>query len=357
MLETPMRMPDLATTGSPMTLIRILATVGDAVTRGQTILEVETDKAVMNVESTVDGVLKSLAVEEGAEVVAGQVVAVFEVRQSGSAASIIQNVAPAPVSVSRASTATAAAKSPPAPVVATSDRVSFFARNRARREKAGASRWTRSLTLSVVERVVARRTQASKQTVPHFYLQTSVNAEGLVKRRAAAEARKPVWDAFFVIAAARALREHPRFGYRFDDDKLTPHGEGAIGVAVDLDGDLYTIAIDDPTSQDVEQVSDSIRAQVDRLKTGDPRGRPTRPTSLTISNLGGSNVEIFTAVVNTPEAAILAVGKIMPSAVVVDGQVVVQNRVNLTLSVDHRVAGGKAAAGFLGAIVRELESF
>ncbi|APW59380.1 Dihydrolipoyllysine-residue acetyltransferase component of pyruvate dehydrogenase complex [Paludisphaera borealis] len=350
-----MRMPDLATTGSPMTLIRILATVGDAVTRGQTILEVETDKAVMNVESTVDGVLKSLAVEEGAEVVAGQVVAVFEVRQSGSAASIIQNVAPAPVL--RASTATAVAKSPPAPVVATSDRVSFFARNRARREKAGASRWTRSLTLSVVERVVARRTQASKQTVPHFYLQTSVNAEGLVKRRAAAEASKPVWDAFFVIAAARALREHPRFGYRFDDDKLTPHGEGAIGVAVDLDGDLYTIAVDDPTGQDVEQVSDSIRAQVDRLKTGDPRGRQARPTSLTISNLGGSNVETFTAVVNTPEAAILAVGKIMPSAVVVDGQVVVQNRVNLTLSVDHRVAGGKAAAGFLGAIVRELESF
>jgi pyruvate dehydrogenase E2 component (dihydrolipoamide acetyltransferase) len=347
-----MRMPDLATTGSPMTLIRVLVSVGDAVTRGQPILEVETDKAVMNVESTVAGVLTNLAVEEGAEVVAGQVVATFEVKQSTLPPSIIQNDESEAVVVASVSAPARASA-----VAATSERVSFFARNRARREQAGAERRARTLTLSLAERVVARRTQVSKQTVPHFYLQTSVNAEGLVKRRAAAEGRKPVWDAFFVIAAARALREHPRFGYRFDEDKLTLHGEGAIGVAVDLDGDLFTIAIDDPAGKDVEQVSEAIRAQVDRLKTGDPRERQARPASLTVSNLGGSNVETFTAVVNAPEATILAVGKIMPSAVVVDGGIVVQNRVNLTLSVDHRVAGGKSAAAFLGAIVRELESF
>ena len=77
---------------------------------------------------------------------------------------------------------------------------------------------------------------------------------------------------------------------------------------------------------------------------------------MTVSNLGGSNVESFAAVINPPESAILAVGKIMPVVTVVDGQVAVQDRVNLTLSVDHRVASGKYAAGFLGAIVKELES-
>lgn len=342
-----MRMPDLATTGSPMTLIRIIAAVGDAVTRGQTILEVETDKAVMNVESTVDGVLKSIDVEEGAEVVAGQVIAVFEVEQA-AATSRGESGPPAP----SPSMAGAPMVLPAASAAGNrSSRTSFFARNRARRAGiVGDS----SLPLSVVERVVARRTQASKQTVPHFYLQTSANAEAMTRRRAAAEGRKPVWDAFFVIASARALRVHPRFGYRFDEDKLTPHGEGAIGVAVDLDGDLHTIAVDDPADKGVEQVSDEIRAKVDQVRTGESRGRSA---SFTISNLGGSNVETFTAVVNAPEAAILAVGKIKPTVVADDGRIAVQDRVNLTLSVDHRVAGGKAAAAFLGAIVRELESF
>jgi pyruvate dehydrogenase E2 component (dihydrolipoamide acetyltransferase) len=125
-------------------------------------------------------------------------------------------------------------------------------------------------------------------------------------------------------------------------------------VAADLDGDLYTVAVDDPAGKDVDQVSDAIRTRIDRIKSGDSKGTPT---SFTISNLGGSDVETFIAVVNPPEAAILAIGKITPSAVVEDGRVVVQDRVNLTLSVDHRVAGGKAAAAFLGAIVRELESF
>jgi len=348
-----MKMPDLATTGSPMKLVRVLAAVGEAVRRGQAIMEVETDKAVMNVESTVDGVLTRLDVEEGSEIEAGQVVAVFEVGGSSSRAPVIQNEAAA----TAMQAATAAGATTPSPDSAASDRVSFFARNRARRSRVEESPAMRSLPLSLAERVVARRTQASKQSVPHFYLQTSANAEGLARRRAEAEGRKPAWDAFFVIAVARALREHARFGYRFDDDKLTPHGGGAIGVAVDLDGDLYTIAIDDPSGNGVEAVSDDIRAQVERLKSGDLRGRQARATSLTVSNLGGSNVESFTAVVNAPESAILAVGKIMPSVVVVDGRVAVQNRVNLTLSVDHRVAGGKAAAGFLGAIVREIESF
>jgi pyruvate dehydrogenase E2 component (dihydrolipoyllysine-residue acetyltransferase) len=77
---------------------------------------------------------------------------------------------------------------------------------------------------------------------------------------------------------------------------------------------------------------------------------------LTVSNLGGSGIESFAAVINPPESAILAVGKVMPAVAVAEGQVVVQNRVNLTLSVDHRVASGKYAAEFLRAIVRELES-
>jgi len=98
-----------------------------------------------------------------------------------------------------------------------------------------------------------------------------------------------------------------------------------------------------------------IAEGVARLRSGDPQARLGRTASLTVSNLGGSGIESFAAVINPPESAILAVGKVMPVVKVVEGQVVVQNRVNLTLSVDHRVASGKYAAEFLGAIVQELE--
>ena len=348
-----MRMPDLATTGSPMTLIRILAAIGEAVTRGQTILEVETDKAVMNVESTVDGVLKSLAVEEGAEVVAGQVVAIFEVRPSSLPPRIIQNDAAAMVSQASASTATPMS-SPPSTVAANADRISFFARNRAR---AGWDVAAGAIADAQRCRAGRRQADAGEQADRSAFLPPDVGeCRGLVKRRAAAAEPKPVWDAFFVIAAARALGDTP------------------------LRLPLRRRQVDAPrTRRDRRGRRSRRRPLHDRDRRSNRQGRPSRSpmrscagravegrrrpgaagaaTSLTISNLGGSNVETFTAVVNTPEAAILAVGKIMPSAVVVDGRIVVQNRVNLTLSVDHRVAGGKAAAGFLGEIVRELESF
>ena len=143
--------------------------------------------------------------------------------------------------------------------------------------------------------------------------------------------------------------------YRFEDDHLVPQGVDAVGLAVDLEGDLFTLAIEQPADKTLEEISREIAEGVARLRSGDPRARMARAAALTVSNLGGSGIESFAAVINPPESAILAVGKVMPVVTVVDGQIAVQNRVNLTLSVDHRVASGKYAAGFLAAIVRELE--
>ncbi|WP_210420469.1 2-oxo acid dehydrogenase subunit E2 [Aquisphaera giovannonii] len=348
-----MRMPDLATTGSPMRVVRLLAAAGDEVARGQPILEVETDKATMEVESTVAGRLVAIAVEVDDEVLAGQLIATFAVESAGAAwVAPAAKLAPSHPAPAEDRTARASAAASPA-----SDRPSFFARNRARRSVQPTSSKRASLALSLAGRVVARRMQEIKRTVPHFYVQASANAGGMVRRRDAAEGPRPAWDAFFVVAAARALREHPRFAHRYDQEKLVPHGGGAIGVAVDLDDDLYTITVDDPAAKEVERVSAEIREQVDQLRSGDPKARQPRPASMTVSNLGGSGVESFAAIVNAPEASILAVGSVLPAAVVESGGIFVQDRVRLTLSVDHRVAGGKAAAAFLHAIVRGLESF
>ncbi|MBI1830799.1 MAG: 2-oxo acid dehydrogenase subunit E2, partial [Planctomycetes bacterium] len=211
--------------------------------------------------------------------------------------------------------------------------------------------------LSPIQRTVGRRMQTSKQTIPHFYLQASANAEPMIVRRKAVAPKKLVWEALFVCAASNALKQFERMCGRLEEGDLVVPETDAVGVAVDVQGDLYVVGVAAPRSKTPEQISDEIRAAVRRLEAGDLEARAIHPTNLTITNLGASNVESFAAIINPPEAAILAIGKIAPAAVVQEGQVVIQNRVSLTLSVDHRIVNGKYAADFLSAIIREVEAF
>jgi pyruvate dehydrogenase E2 component (dihydrolipoamide acetyltransferase) len=198
--------------------------------------------------------------------------------------------------------------------------------------------------------------QESKATIPHYYLQMSAKAGAMIARRRSTPGEKTAWDAYFAFAAARALKKYPRLCAQMVDGALVPSPADAVGVAVDLEGDLFVISIRAPASKAPETISAEIRAQVQRLKEGDPEARKIRPNHLTITNLGATGVEAFTAIINPPEAAILAVGKIAPSVVAVDGQMAIQERVMLTLSVDHRIVNGRYAAEFLAEIVRELEA-
>ena len=233
----------------------------------------------------------------------------------------------------------------------------MFARNRQKAAEAAAGPTTAApLALSLAQRTVAKRMQESKQTIPHFYLQTSVNAEPMRARRAAAAGEKPVWDAFIAHAAGKALKQFDRLCTSFRDGALIPQAVDAVGIAVDLDGDLYVVQVTAPAAKTPEQISTEIRALVQRLRDGDPEVRRVRPGNLTISNLGATGVEAFVPIVNPPEAAILGVGAVAPAVVALDGQVAIQNRVTLTLAVDHRVVNGRYAADFLQSVVRELEA-
>ncbi|MFO0906996.1 MAG: 2-oxo acid dehydrogenase subunit E2 [Isosphaeraceae bacterium] len=341
-MDVPLKMPDLATTGVGVKVLRWLVAPGSTIQRGDVILEVETDKAVMQVEAATAGVLKAIVAAEGSEVDAGETIALLE----GDAVD-----APPPPREPAQVARTAPSRTTRPVATEVGGRQSFFARNRAARTSRGPA----AIPLSVPQKVAARRLAESKRTVPHFYLQMSVDAGPMVARRKAAGG-KLAWDAFFVRAAALALGSFERMRCRFEDDRLIPAPGIAIGVAVDVEDDLFTLAIEAPAGKSLEAISGEIRAGVERLRAGDPDARVGRPACLTISNLGGSGVESFAAVINPPESAILAVGKVMPVVAVVDGQFVMQERVNLTLSVDHRVASGKHAAGFLKAVVKELET-
>jgi pyruvate dehydrogenase E2 component (dihydrolipoamide acetyltransferase) len=346
-----MKMPDLATTESEIRIVRWLIEPGEKIERGQPLVEVETDKATMEVESAVSGVLAEVRSQVEEEVSVGQVIAVLEVAEAAPgvlAAGVAQDsqvAAPAAASPVAAAPAARAAAGP----------AGMFARNRA--AAAAPAAQTAGIPLSIAQRTAARRLQESKQTVPHFYLQTSVNASAVVARRKAAEPAKLAWDAFFVLAVARAIAKFDRFRCRLDGERLVPVESDAIGVAVDEDGELYVIPIASPAAKTVEQIAGEIRQGVERLRSGDSEVRRIRPALMTVTNLGVCNVEGFIPIINPPEAAILGVGRVMPVPVVQDdGRIGVEQRVTLTLSVDHRVASGRYAGDFLGGIVKELES-
>jgi len=355
-MDFEIKMPDLSTTEAEVVVIGWLVEVNQKVKRGQALLEIETDKASMEVESVVSGVLKQVLAQPDDRVEVGQVVAIIET----------DDQPPSDASTSEAAAQTVAggepvSETPPPPppaAVPGPARGGLFARNRESARAGGdaASAEPPSIAVSPSHRRAAERLQQSQQTVPHFYLQTSASAENLIARRAACSGTKTAWDAFFVYAAARALKRHDRMAYRYEDGKLIRQPSDAVGVAVDVDGDLFVVPITDPASQTPEQISDRLRQLVERLRSGDPEARRIRPGWMTVSNLGVSGVESFAAIVNPPESAVMAVAKIAPVPVARQNQVVIEQRVNLTLAIDHRVVSGRYAADFLNSIVQELES-
>ncbi len=349
-MEVEMKMPDFSTTGAEVKVTKWLVEIGQPVRRGQPLLEIETDKAAMEVGSVATGTLKEVRAQPGDQVAAGQVIVVIEAegRVGGEADSAAAEMARTPAGTEQPAMQPAIL---PSAQKAKSD--SLFARNRRRAQ--GRARGPQPLPLSAAQRTVARRMQESKRTVPHFYLQTPANAEPMVARREAARPKKLVWDAFFVWAAGRSLQRFERMCCRFEDDRLVPQGTDAVGVAIEVDGDLFVTPVDAPASKSPEHISDEIAAAAGRLQSGDAEAKRIHPACLTVTNLGASSVESFAAIVTPPESCVLAVGRVAPAAVAENGTVGIQNRVSLTLSVDHRVVNGRYAADFLGDIVQELE--
>jgi pyruvate dehydrogenase E2 component (dihydrolipoamide acetyltransferase) len=353
-MDVEMKMPDLATTGGELRIMAWLVEVGAQVTRGAPLLEVETEKATMEVESIATGVLKRVLAEHGTSVAVGQVIALIATTATAAVGGSPVTEAAGPAA-QPARPATAAAPDADAAVrSAAAAARGLFARNRSR-SPAPAGGGT-AVPMSPAQRTVARRMSESKRTAPHFYLQRAFDATRILARRAAPGGDALVWDAFFVVAAGRALQRYERMRCRMDGEHRCPSAADAVGVAVDLDGDLFVVPIARPAARPLPEVSADIRRAVERLRAGDPDLTRVQAADLTISNLGGAGVDAFIPIINPPEAAILGIGAITPQAVVVDGAVVARPRGMLTLAVDHRVANGKYAAAFLGEIVAQLEA-
>ncbi|MBM4440820.1 MAG: 2-oxo acid dehydrogenase subunit E2, partial [Candidatus Rokubacteria bacterium] len=215
---------------------------------------------------------------------------------------------------------------------------------------ASASRAAGAPSVGTVWRVMAERMTQSWTTVPHFYLVREVNASRLISWREAAAKRtgaKITYTDLLVKLVAAALVEHPRVRVSWKDGALIQHDEINIGLAVAIEDGLVVPVIHRADTLSLAEIAARREELVTRAQSGKLRPADITGGVFTISNLGMYGVDAFNAIVNPPQAAILAVGRIADRVVPVNGQPAVQPTMVLTLSCDHRAIDGARAAQFL----------
>jgi pyruvate dehydrogenase E2 component (dihydrolipoamide acetyltransferase) len=217
--------------------------------------------------------------------------------------------------------------------------------------------------LSSIRSIVARRMSQSVREAPHFYATVTFAAEKLLEFRSTLRTMAEVHEDFtapsvndlIVVAASRALVRHRDINATFAEDRIIHHRGVHIGIAVAFDGGLIVPVLRDADHKSVSALATESRDLSARARDGRLRPEEFRGSTFTVSNLGMFGIEQFTAIINQPEAAILAVGAVRDEPVVRDGAVVPGKVCSLTLSSDHRVIDGAAAARFLADLKSLLE--
>ncbi|MDI6772720.1 MAG: dihydrolipoamide acetyltransferase family protein, partial [bacterium] len=208
-------------------------------------------------------------------------------------------------------------------------------------------------TLSAAWRRMAERTTQSWTSAPHFYLLRDVDAGRLVAWRERWQKRFKVdltYTDLLVKLLAAALQEHPRLNSRWLDGTIVSNPEINVGLAVAVEAGLLVPVIHRADQQSVRQIADRRKDLVSRAQAGKLRAEDLIGGTFTISNLGMYGVDVFNAIINPPQAALLAVGRIADRVVAVKGRPAVRPMMTLSLSCDHRVVDGARGARFLEAL-------
>jgi len=213
--------------------------------------------------------------------------------------------------------------------------------------------------VSQMRKTIARRLGESKFSAPHFYLTVEIDMDASMAQRKAANNYSPVkisFNDFVVKACALALRDHPTVNSSWHGDKITQHDHVHIGVAVAVDDGLLVPVIKHADHKSLSQLNQEVKTLAGKAKNKKLSLEEMQGNTFTISNLGMFGIEEFTAIINPPDACILAVGTIVEKPVVRDGQIVVGHMMKVTMSCDHRVVDGASGAKFLQTLKTILEN-
>ncbi|HID24480.1 MAG TPA: pyruvate dehydrogenase complex dihydrolipoamide acetyltransferase, partial [Planctomycetaceae bacterium] len=396
-------------------LLKWLKKEGDVVEAGDIIAEAESDKATMELEAFDAGVLKKILVPEGGKVPVGGTIAIIadddedisdvlqeESQAKGRAAG--EEAAP----VTEATSVPESIQATPVPdrtapdELLTTDSVRIKASPLARKMAAERNIDLRKVTgtgtggriikkdileyearmqksvaeqppaaaapiapgkeipLSGMRAAIARRMTQSKTSVPHFYLVMEIDMKNAIEfRKSLNDLQSEIKISFndlILKAVAQALQKHPQVNGSFAGDKIVYHNHVDLGVAVALDDGLITPVIRNCESKSIGQIAREVRELAMRAKERKLKPEEYSNSTFSISNLGMYGIEEFSAIINPPEAAILAVGAIVQKPVVQDGEIVIGHRMKVTLSCDHRIVDGAIGSLFLREFKRLMEN-
>jgi pyruvate dehydrogenase E2 component (dihydrolipoamide acetyltransferase) len=371
-------MPALEMAQETGKLISWLKKEGDTVAKGEPLLEIETDKAVMEIESPADGILAGIKIHAGTEVPVGQTIAwivrpgeippadevAVESGRKTTAASAAATTSPANQSASSAQPASRSAKiSPKARRLATERGINLADVRGSGADgeilasdilAAAESKPAAVDTASPISRLMAERTTQSWTTVPHFFVVREVEARALNEARqklgpGIEKSRQVKLTHTDLLAAlvARVLQKHPRMNASWTAEAVRLNAEINIGLAMAVNDGVVAPVIRNADKIELAEIAVQRRNLAERARSAKLRPADIAGGTFTISNLGMYGVDAFTAIIIPPQAAILAVGAIADRVVPVDGHPAISPMMTLTLSTDHRVADGARAAEFL----------
>ncbi len=406
-------MPRLSDTMTEGVVAKWHVKVGDAITEGKLLAEIETDKATMDFEAFPgqEGTLLHIGVGEGEASPVDTILAVIgakgedisallagapaETAPAAAAVAVEVREAPAPVAVPAPTPAPAAT---PAPTADHRVKASPLAKSLAAEKgvdlravtgsgeggrivkrdietAATASAATPSAAptaavsypssgyqdtpISQMRKTIAKRLSESKFTAPHFYLTMSVDMDAAIEARQALNAsgdHKISFNDLVVKAVAKGLKKHPAVNSAWLGDVIRTNYDVHVGVAVAVEDGLLVPVVRHADAKSLTQISAEVKDFAQRAKTKKLQPMDWEGNTFTISNLGMFGIDQFTAIVNPPDSCILAVGGIQSVPVVKNGQVVPGNIMKLTLSCDHRVVDGATGSAFLNSVKAFLES-
>ena len=400
------KMPKLGFDMAEGKLIRWLVAESETIQKGQVLAEIETDKATVEVEAPAGGRVHKHLVAEDTFVPVGRPIAIIaELDESvdiealiGQTAAEVEAAAaaeaPATEGLPLTSEEAEAEKAPAARVAASpiarrmareygldlhtipgsgqggrvvkKDIEAALATTPAAAAPRGpaafaAPRASERVPLSRLRGAIGRRMTAAKQTVPHFYVTSEIAVDALLSLRAQLndalpEEEKLSVNDFIVKAAALALREFPNLNSSLEGESIVRHGSIHIGIAVALEQGLMTVVARDADIKPLRALAAEIRTMVGRAREGKVRPDDVEGSTFTVSNLGMFDVDHFIAILNPPEAAILAIGSAREVPVLRNGIWVPERRMKVTLSADHRITDGAEAARWLQAFKRVIEA-
>jgi pyruvate dehydrogenase E2 component (dihydrolipoamide acetyltransferase) len=368
---------------------------GDRVTKGEPLLEIETDKAVMEVEAPADGILAGITGIVGADIPVGQTIAwivapgekaptekesatAAPTARAGSQGKMETHAAPVAVATSEPSPAQNARISPKARRLAKELGVDLATLHGsgpggeilasdvqaagAPAASAGVPKKSASLEVpSTLGRLMAERTTQSWSTVPHFFVTREIDATALneYREKLVSEIERThniriTHTDLLVAITSRVLLKHPRLNSSFTAEGIRIHDHVNMGVAIAVNDGVVAAVIPKAHIATLAEIAQQRRDVAERARAGKLRPADIADATFTISNLGMYHVDQFTAIITPPQAAILAVGSIVDRVVAVDGKPAVRPMITLTLSSDHRAADGARTAMFLNDLAEAL---